>query len=323
MRSCLALTIAIYFLSILPCQGKEPFFLKDGQRVLFVGDSNTFAGQYIAYLDTFLVTRFPDKKFELINVGLPSETVSGLSEPDHPFPRPDLHTRLPRVLHRTKPDVVVACYGMNDAIYYPFSRKRFEKHQQGIRKLIREVRQAGAKIVLVTTPPFDPVPVKKRLLPAGADKYSWMKPYEKYDEVLRTYAKWLVSLRKEGFLVVDAHSAIEKHLKEMRMKDPGYRLAGDGIHPNPMGHWLIAAEILQAWNAPAVVSGGNVFLNLLMEKRDSEGRASVSKMKEGLQLKVRTKLPFPTDSRWPESFPEKEAIEKDLNRFGIQLIYKG
>ena len=30
-------------------------------------------------------TRFPDKKFELVNLGPPSETATGLSEPDHPF----------------------------------------------------------------------------------------------------------------------------------------------------------------------------------------------------------------------------------------------
>jgi hypothetical protein len=87
----------------------DAFILKDGQRVVFLGDSNTFAGHYVAYLDAYLFTRFPDKKFELLNLGLPSETVSGLSEPDHPYPRPCVFDQLDRVLEKTRPDVVVAC----------------------------------------------------------------------------------------------------------------------------------------------------------------------------------------------------------------------
>jgi len=59
----------------------EGFLLKDGQRIVFLGDSNTYAGKYIAYLDAYLCTRFPDKRFELINLGLPSETVSAFRRP--------------------------------------------------------------------------------------------------------------------------------------------------------------------------------------------------------------------------------------------------
>lgn len=123
-----------------------PFFLRDGQRVVFLGDSNTFAGHYISMIDGYLFTRFPDKKFELINLGLPSETVSGLSEPDHPYPRPGVHDRLERVLAKSKPDVVVACYGMNDGIYYPFSEERLKKYQQGIEMLINKVTRSGGRL---------------------------------------------------------------------------------------------------------------------------------------------------------------------------------
>ncbi len=98
-------------------QAGEPFLLRDGQRIVFLGDSITNAGGYVQYVEAYLLARFPDQKFELINLGLPSETVTGLSEPEHPFPRPDAHERLERALLKTKPDVVVICYGMNDGIY--------------------------------------------------------------------------------------------------------------------------------------------------------------------------------------------------------------
>src|SRR5947207_14825982 len=116
MRSILTAIIA--FLPTTAFAG-EAFPLKDGQRVVFLGDSNTYAGKFIAYLDAYLCTRFPEQRFELITLGLPSETVSGLSEADHPYPRPNIHDRALRALELTKPDIVVICYGMNDGIYSP------------------------------------------------------------------------------------------------------------------------------------------------------------------------------------------------------------
>ena len=82
-----------------------------------------------------LATRDPALWCEFLDLGLPSETVSGLTEPGHAggaFPRPDLHERLDRVLEKTKPDLLVACYGMNDGIYYPFSEDRFAKYKEGM-----------------------------------------------------------------------------------------------------------------------------------------------------------------------------------------------
>src|SRR5439155_9496474 len=125
-----------------------PFLLKDGQRVVFLGDSNTYAGKFITYLDAYLCTRFPEKRFELINLGLPSETVSGLSEADHPYPRPNVHDRVDRALQLTNPDIVVICYGMNDGIYSPFHEDRFAKYKEGVTKLIAKVERTGAKAIL-------------------------------------------------------------------------------------------------------------------------------------------------------------------------------
>src|SRR5688572_2414583 len=64
------------------------------QRVVFLGDSITHAGGYVSALEAYFLTRHPQRRVEFINLGLPSETVSGLSEPGHAagkFPRPDLH----------------------------------------------------------------------------------------------------------------------------------------------------------------------------------------------------------------------------------------
>jgi len=213
-------------------------------RIVFLGDSNTYAGLYVEYVEAVFRARASGRKIEVINLSLPSETASGLSEPDHPFPRPCVHERLDRVLAKTKPGLVVACYGMNDGIYYPLSTDRMKAYGEGMTKLVEKVRASGAKIVLLTPPPFDVAPVKDKTLPAGQEKYSWMRPFVGYDQVLAAYSLWLKGQEREGWTVVDIREPMIESASARRAAMPGYALAADGIHFNAMGHWLVAKEVL-------------------------------------------------------------------------------
>jgi len=210
--------------------------LLKAKRVVFLGDSITYSGQYIAYLETFLTTRFPNRPTEFINLGLPSETCSGLSEDGHAggkFPRPDVHERLHRVLDKLKPDLVVACYGMNCGIYLPFAEERFAKYQDGIRRLRAAVAAAGAKVIHLTPPTYDPQPLK-----GGGSK--------EYNGVLDWYSEWLISQRANGWTVIDIHGPMNAHLAARRKQNPKFVLAGDGVHAGTTGHWLMTQVIIDA-----------------------------------------------------------------------------
>jgi lysophospholipase L1-like esterase len=295
----------------------DKFFLRGGERVVFLGDSNTFAGHYIAYIDSWLLTRYPDRTFELIDLGLPSETISGLSEPDHPYPRPDVHERLERVLAKTKPDVVVACYGMNDGIYYPFAEERLKKYQEGITRLIERVQKSGARVVLMTTPPFDPRPLKGKTLPASADQFSWMRPCEVYDDVLRRYSDWLLTLRDKGFIVVDAHAAVSRYVAAVRAVDPDYRVAGDGIHGSPSGHWPIAEALLKAWGASEEADGIEIDAGKNKALRGEVGKLAVE---DGVvSFTWRSKLPMPADPSWDPQVLEKGGAGERLSRYRLEV----
>ncbi len=226
--------------------------LEGVRRVVFLGDSITHSGQYIADVEAFLRLDDPKLRVEFLDLGLPSETVSGLSEPGHAggqFPRPELFERLDRVLDRLKPDYVVACYGMNDGIYMPLEEGRFAKYREGMVKLRERVLASGAKLLVLTPPVFDPVPIRANTLPAGLAAYP--KPYEGYDEVLARYSDWLLARRADGWDVVDVHGPMRAYLDEHRKLDPAFRLAGDGVHADATGHWIIAREILRRWGVPA------------------------------------------------------------------------
>jgi len=225
--------------------------------ILVLGDSITYGGQYVDDLEAVLRIRGLFSGLELLDLGLPSETVSGLSEPGHAggkFPRPNLHERLDRVLTKIKPDLVIACYGMNDGIYYPFDEDRFQKFQDGMRWLHERVTQTGARIIHITPPTFDPVPIKSKTLPAGLNEYR--KPYEGYNDVLDRYSAWLVSQSTNGWVVIDAHTPMNNYLAEKRRENPGFSMSRDGVHPNDAGHWVIAQALIEGLNLP---KGRDVF----------------------------------------------------------------
>ncbi|MEQ1861235.1 MAG: SGNH/GDSL hydrolase family protein [Chthoniobacteraceae bacterium] len=220
-------------------------FLPGVKRIVFLGDSITYSGQYVDQFDAYLSVGFPDREFEVIDVGLPSETVSGLSEPGHAggkFPRPDLHERLDRVLAKTKPDLVVACYGMNDGIYAPFSEERFAAYRAGIEKLRAKVAAAGAQIVHLTPPVFDPEPIKAKTDPSGKDPAVMFAGYD--DSVLSHYAEWLLSKREDGWRVVDIHRVMRSILDARRAAEPGFAFAKDGVHPSEAAHWIFSMELV-------------------------------------------------------------------------------
>lgn len=203
---------------------------KDTKRIVFLGNSITYNGKFVSYFDAYLSLTYPEKNLEIINVGLPSETVSGLSEEGHAdgqFPRPDLRERLDRVLTQLKPDLVIANYGMNDGIYLPFDELRFQAFQNGIHWLHEVVVKSGAQLIHVTPPIYD-----ERKGPA-------------YANVLDIYSDWLVSLRyTENWQVIDIHWPMRKALEEQRDLNPEFAFAKDGIHPDETGHFLMAKTLL-------------------------------------------------------------------------------
>jgi len=220
---------------------------------LFLGDSNTYAGDYVAMFGAGLRLSSSQPP-TCLNLGLPSETVSGLSEPGHAggsFPRPDLHERLDRILQQVKPKKVFACYGMNCGIYHPYADDRFAAYQSGVRKLAETVKAAGAELIMVTPPLFDSVPLKGRTLPAMAERFD--RPYQGYDQVLDLYAAWLVAESAAGnWQVVDLRPNLKEFLASKRKSEPNFTFAPDGVHLSQQGHWLVARELLRKFAPDAL-----------------------------------------------------------------------
>lgn len=241
------------FLFTITVSAAEP---PQEKRIVFLGDSITQAGGYVDIIEAALIAQHPDSIYSIISLGLSSETVSGLSEEGHAggqFPRPDLHERLDRVLEKTRPQLVLACYGMNDGIYFPLSPERRRAFEAGMTKLHGKVTAAGARIIHLTPPVFDPLPIKSRVLGDGLEKYP--QPWQGYNTVLDAYSAWLASQRQAGWEVLDLHTLMNAALTERRKTDPAFTFSNDGVHPGAEGHRLMAQPVLEAWGLKANPDG--------------------------------------------------------------------
>ncbi|MFZ4780423.1 MAG: hypothetical protein ACOYM3_34145 [Terrimicrobiaceae bacterium] len=138
------------------------------------------------------------------------------------------------MLAQIKPDVVFACYGMNDGVFLPPDEARFRAFQAGMRNLHDTVVVTGATMIHVTSPVYDDV----------------LGKHPRYAEVLVTQAAWLLEQSRNGWSVIDVYGPMNAFLSKHRKLDPQFKLAEDGVHPGPLGHWLIAKEILTSLGFP-------------------------------------------------------------------------
>ena len=227
---CLALIECIAMSSMA---NSAPAPLDGIKRIVFLGDSITQAGDYVTDIECWLLSQ--GQQIEVIDVGLSSETATDLlpkENADHlkkyGFPRPSVSARLDRTLAATKPDLVVACYGMNDASGLPNNAAGLKRYSEAITRLRDAAFQAGAKQVVLCTPPIHDSPHKP----------------DPHEENLVAFSQWLVSKRADGWIVVDIHSPMRRELDEIRKTNPSFQFQPDGVHPDRNGHWVMAREIL-------------------------------------------------------------------------------
>ena len=216
---------------VMPMANADHHLLENNRRILVLGDSITQGGHYVHYLDAWLVKKFPNRRYEVINAGVSSETISGLSEKGHAggrFPRPCLFERLERVLAKTRPQLIIACYGMNCGIYQPLDPQRSARFQNGHLRLRAAAKQYGAEILHVTPPIFD-----------NHDKHGF-----DYNSVLTAYSKWMAQQTDSGWLVADLHTFMSQKIAAEKTKDKKFTVQRDRVHPNKQGHWIMAQSII-------------------------------------------------------------------------------
>lgn len=202
-------------------------------RVLILGDSIAYDGRWTTRVESALRRTPAYANAEILNLALPSETVNGLSEPGHArgmFPRPGLHDRLPSILRRTQPTLILACYGMNDGLFQPLAPETFAAYKRGMERLVAAGKASGARVIVIT-PPLH-----------GADNTKTTP--QDYDIVLDTFAGWLTNKELEGWEVVDIRPRLRTLIARERSANPRFRYSQDNVHPDDRGHELLGDVVL-------------------------------------------------------------------------------
>ncbi len=205
-------------------------------KILFLGDSITDMGMYVSYVQAYLDMFQPGNDLKLYNLGLSAETVCGLTEPGHAYPRPDVNERVDRAMLTIEPHWVVLMYGMNDGIYHPFSEDRYAAYKEGMWKLVRRIREYGSRIIVMTPTPFEPEVRRDKLVEGDEGPFDFDHASAAYDDVLARYSRFLVEeVGREADVVVDVHEA-------MSGLGP---FTEDSVHPGWAGHFQIARAFMR------------------------------------------------------------------------------
>jgi len=262
-----------------PPQAAQPY----RQHIFFFGDSITRAGGYVRQIKDALGKQNPAAPPVVHNFGHNSETVSNLSEAYHPGRRPCMLNWIDTVVAE-KPDLAIACFGINDGIYHPLNAERFAAYKSGIETVIRKFNAVGTHVVLLTPPPFasagPPLPegldeagrqawLAKANAEADAEaakdprKFGYRTAYPYYDQVLAEYSQWILSLAdRPGVSVVDIRTPMLARIKETHGRD--------AIHPNGTGHTIMAETVLKQW--PAIQEKMNAFKEKFKGEGESKGK---------------------------------------------------
>ena len=258
----LSMSILLMALASPAMAAKHKFFLKNGDRVCFYGDSITEQRFYPADVQTYVLTRFPKLHVRFVDAGVVGDRVGGgCAGP--------INVRLKRDVYPFKPNVVTIMLAMNDAGYQPFNEKLYHTFTTGYEHIIRALKRhlPGVRIVLLGTSPYDDV-TQKVGFPGG------------YNAVLIRYNEFVRRLAaKNHLLYVDFNTPMVNVLKKAEKINPALaqKIFPGRVHPSAAAEMMMAQALLKAWGAPATVT--NVGINAISDRVTQSANTKISGLK--------------------------------------------
>jgi lysophospholipase L1-like esterase len=276
---------------------QQEFFLKDGDTVVFYGDSITERSIYSSFTEAYVLTRFPKLNVRFVHSGWGGDTVAGGDGGS-------LQVRLQRDVIAYKPTVVTILLGMNDGHYRALNETTYGDFTTGYEELVRTLKAAlpQVRLTLLEPSPYDDV-TRPPLFPGG------------YNGVLTRFGQFISALgAREKAVVVDLNGAVVGSLTAVNAKDPSAAqdFIPDRIHPGPAASLLMAEALLKSWNALPIVTEVAI---------DSESETAIRTVRTQVHSILRTAdtlswtqtdaaLPFPVD--WQDSAVSVAAYSSDF-----------
>jgi len=278
------------------------FYLHNGERVLFYGDSITEQRYYPVAIETYVRTRFPNLKVKFVDSAVGGARVIGnwaVSSEEQ---------SLERDVYPFKPDVITIMLGMNDAEYRPFDQSIFDTYKKGYRYIIQQMQQhlPGVKIVLIEPSPWDDV-TQTPSYPHNPTNQSGG-----YNSTLLHYCKFVRQLGAEHHLmVVDFNTPVVNLLQEANKENHALaqKIIPGRVHPGPSGQMAMAQLLLKAWDAPATVTRVAITAGGKVETSVNTEVSGLAATGQNITWTQKDKaLPYPImtlhSTKWPQFPPD-------------------
>ena len=218
-------TKAIWAMAILFSGASASAQLKDGESIVFLGDSITEQGAgekgYVTLFRQAIEKSRPDSGIKVIGAGIGGNKV------------PNLEARLDKDVLAHKPNVVVIYIGINDVWHSTRGQgTEIGAFEIGLRSLVKRCNDAGARVILSTPSVIDEKYDGSNAMDTMLDEYS---------AVSRKVAM------ETGATLLDLRAAFIANLKEYNTANEARGiLTGDGVHLNDAGNRFVAVRMLEA-----------------------------------------------------------------------------
>jgi len=260
---------------------QSAFYLKDGDRVVFYGDSITEQRLYTTFTETYVLTRFPQLKVSFIHSGVGGDRVTGGWAGE-------IDLRLNRDVFAHKPTVMTIMLGMNDGSYRAFDEEIFNTYKTGYRHIMESVKShfPELRLTLIQPSPFDDV-TRPPDFEGG------------YNSVLVRYGQFVKELaEREKQTVANLNMSVVAALEKAKAANGelAKKIIEDRVHPGPAGQLLMAAALLKAWNGPSVVTAVEIDAVQKQVRQHQNTEVTALQGSENLEWSQRDKaLPMPLD----------------------------
>jgi lysophospholipase L1-like esterase len=232
MKSIL-LALCLCFAAVLFTNGQTIRPFRQGDRVVFMGNSITDGGHYHSYIWLYYQTRFPDLKLQIFNAGIGGDIAQQMYE------------RLDSDVFRHKPTVVTLTFGMNDTGYQNLKGAEAESvYKQKVDislasfKLIENKlkQHPGVEKIMIASSPYDETSKLKNVVFEG--KNAAILKIAEEQKRAATDNKWMF---------LDFNTPMVKIARYQQQRDSLFSFQnGDRVHPANDGQMVMAYLFLKA-----------------------------------------------------------------------------
>lgn len=265
----------------------QQFALKDGDTVVFYGDSITAQRLYTRDMEDFVLSRYPTLHIHFVNAGVPGDKVNGGYA----------GTMAERVQHDVapfKPVMITVMLGMNDGGWGFGGSETEPNFLKGYRALLDALRKAapGAAITLICPSPYDEIT-------HGTEFPGYSRVIDQFADDVAGIGAQLQAAGDQNILVADFNRPLRDALERAKTQFPELAplMIPDRIHPAEAGHWIMAAALASAWHANPIVASLELdAANAAVIARDRTTITELVKTENGLKwTELDQALPLPLD----------------------------